>query len=969
MSIFKYASGAVLFLAMCQTAFAQQKRPMEHTDYAGWKNITPYGLTRDGSRVGYGITPQRGDGVFYFSRTDGTEKDSLQRATMAQFGASGGYIAAMVKAPFEVTRKMKIDKKKPDDMPKDTLVIKVFGQDSLRRYAPVVSYKKGRESDWLAFTWDKVKPAPVKDTSAKKDTLKSKEAVAAAVKNEQEPAQAVKTAEAVKDSVKKKPVEKKSDGKKLTIANPLTGRTLDYEHVVEYAVSDKSDVMAFVVTEKDSVETSRVYRFDPAVMDSAMQVFSAKGKAVKIALSEDGRNMAFMHSQDTAKVKIYDLYLLSGKDKQAVNMERIYGHLLTDSSTVVSEYFAPSFSRSGNRLYFGVGARPEKETKDTLLAEEKARFDLWSWTDDALQPQQLIEATREKTRSYRCVYTIGDKKAVRLADENIRTVSVGNFGDAATALGFDDSRYRLENSFGYSPCADVYLIDVRTGARTLMAEKTKNSPSLSPAGKYMYYFDSSDSSYYAMDVAKKHLVNMTSALDSIAFYNEDMDMPMDAYPYGWAGWSEGDKVFYVYDKYDIWALDPSGKADPVNVTATGRRDGISLRNVNLDADKRFFSIGDTLLLQAFDNKTKENGFYSLVLGNGSPASRITMDKKMYTTPVKAKKAQSYLFRKGDFNHFPELYFTENMDFAGGKCLTHANPQMDSILWGTAELVRWNALDGQQLEGILYKPENFDPSKKYPMIVYFYEKYSSDLYRFYTPAPSYSTVNFPYFVSNGYLVFVPDITYKAGYPGRCAENAIISGTLAMIDKGFVDPKAIGIQGQSWGGYQTAYLITQTDLFAAAGAGAPVSNMTSAYGGVRWESGRSRAPQYEIGQSRIGGTLWERPIQYIENSPLFYAPKVNTPLFIMHNDNDGAVPWYQGIEYFSALRRLGKPVWMINYNGDSHNLRPSSWGNRMDLSMRLGQFFGHYLKGEPMPQWMKDGIPAVKKGKTMGYYPAE
>ncbi|MBQ2421349.1 MAG: prolyl oligopeptidase family serine peptidase, partial [Flavobacteriales bacterium] len=216
------------------------------------------------------------------------------------------------------------------------------------------------------------------------------------------------------------------------------------------------------------------------------------------------------------------------------------------------------------------------------------------------------------------------------------------------------------------------------------------------------------------------------------------------------------------------------------------------------------------------------------------------------------------------------------------------------------------------------------------------------------------------------IFIPDIKYaKDGYPGRSAEKSIISGTLALIDEGYVNPKAIGIQGQSWGGYQVAYLVTRTNMFAAAGAGAPVSNMTSAYDGIRWESGRSRNIQYEKGQSRIGGTLWERPWHYVETSPLFFAPEVEPPLFIMHNDADGAVPWYQGIEYFVALRRLGKPVWMINYNGDSHNLRPASWGNRMDLSHRLEQFFDHFLKGKPAPQWIKEGIPAVKKGETYGY----
>jgi len=183
--------------------------------------------------------------------------------------------------------------------------------------------------------------------------------------------------------------------------------------------------------------------------------------------------------------------------------------------------------------------------------------------------------------------------------------------------------------------------------------------------------------------------------------------------------------------------------------------------------------------------------------------------------------------------------------------------------------------------------------------------------------------------------------------------------------FIDRKKIGIQGQSWGGYQTAWLITQTNMFAAAMAGAPVSNMTSAYGGIRWESGLSRMFQYENNQSRIGATLWDKPLQYIENSPLFYVPKIKTPLLIMHNDNDGAVPWYQGIELFTAMRRLNKPVWMLTYNNEEHNLKAESWANRMDLTIRMKQFFDHYLKDEPMPWWMQYGVPAIQKGKELGY----
>jgi dipeptidyl aminopeptidase/acylaminoacyl peptidase len=307
-----------------------------------------------------------------------------------------------------------------------------------------------------------------------------------------------------------------------------------------------------------------------------------------------------------------------------------------------------------------------------------------------------------------------------------------------------------------------------------------------------------------------------------------------------------------------------------------------------------------------------------------------------------------------------------MEFKHVKKLSDANPQQKKYKWPKVELVSWTSFTGETLKGLLYTPENLDKSKKYPMLVYFYERSSEGLYRHQRPAPSRSTINKAFYVSNDYIVFVPDITYKTGFPGQSAYNAIVSGTQYLTQQfSFIDKKHIGLQGQSWGGYQTAWLITHTDMFAAAMAGAPVSNMTSAYGGIRWGTGLSRMFQYEHTQSRIGGTLWEKPLLYIENSPLFHAPEINTPLLMMHNDNDGAVPWYQGIEMFVALRRLDKPVWMLNYNNEPHNLKGSSWANRVDLSTRMYQFFNHYLKGKPAPKWMEEGVPATEKGKTLGY----
>jgi dipeptidyl aminopeptidase/acylaminoacyl peptidase len=295
-------------------------------------------------------------------------------------------------------------------------------------------------------------------------------------------------------------------------------------------------------------------------------------------------------------------------------------------------------------------------------------------------------------------------------------------------------------------------------------------------------------------------------------------------------------------------------------------------------------------------------------------------------------------------------------------LTNVADQQKEYNWLTAELMHWKMFDGKMSEGILYKPENFDPTKKYPIIFYFYERNADGLYSYKQPSPSASTVNIPYFTSNGYLVFDPNIYYKTGEPGQSAYNSVVSAAKMLSKMPWVDSTRMAIQGQSWGGYQVAYLVTRTNIFRAAGAGAPVSNMTSAYGGIRWGTGINRQFQYEKTQSRIGATLWQRPDLYIKNSPLFAADKIKTPLLLMHNDADGAVPWYQGIEMFTAMKRLGKPVWLLQYNGEDHNLVERK--NRKDLSVRLSQFFDYWLKDAKPADWIKKGLPATQKGITWG-----
>jgi dipeptidyl aminopeptidase/acylaminoacyl peptidase len=488
---------------------------------------------------------------------------------------------------------------------------------------------------------------------------------------------------------------------------------------------------------------------------------------------------------------------------------------------------------------------------------------------------------------------------------------------------------------------------------------------MSPAGRYMAWFDLEKGHWFARDLSTGVVNNLTEGLP-VSFQRELHDSPSLASSAGAAGWTENDEQFLIYDRYDIWTVDPSGQKPATNVTqGLGRKNRTVYRYYTLDREEDFIDVSEPAVLSVFNEWTKASGYATADLSAGStPEHFIYEDMSVYGL-TKAKEADRIMLRKSTWEEYPEVYIADDWKAAStARKITDLGQQEDAYNWGTAELIEFeSAFDGETMQAILYKPENFDPSKKYPMIVYFYERSTNGLYRHFSPAPSASTINRPYFVSNDYLVLVPDIKYEIGYPGRSAMNHVVPATQAVVDMGFVDEDKMAIQGQSWGGYQVAYMVTKTNMYAAAGSGAPVSNMTSAYGGVRWGSGMSRMFQYEKTQSRLGATLWERPDLYIENSPIFSMPAIETPLFIMHNDADGAVPWYQGIEYYMSLRRLQKPAWMVVYNNEAHNLRQRK--NRKDLSIRMGQFFDHYLKGAPMPEWMANGLPATLKGRTLGY----
>lgn len=932
---------AVLVAGGASDVFGQ-KKPLDHDVYDDWKSIRGETLSDDGRWALFEIVPADGQGELRVRSVNSDVEHVFPRGKTARFTADSRFAVFLIAPERAAVEAAKEAKKKAHEMPKDSLGILDLSTGDVVKVEHVRSFRvPGEGSGWLAYLLDA--EAPGSGATEKKD-------------GEAEEVAAEEVSEALAERRKKK-----TEGTTLVLRDLRTGAERSFEHVVDYRFSENGALLAYTASSKDG-SADGVYAVALSKGD-VVAVMTGEGEYKQLAVDAKGGQVAFLSNRDdfAAEQAAFTLYHWRSGERSARAAAR-EGTAGIPAGWWVSEHGALTFSESGRRLYFGTAPRPEPEPDEDELppANERVVLDVWNWRDPYLQPMQLVQVERERKRTYTAVLHTGNRKVVQLATAEVPEVEPVTKRDPKVLVGTSNLPYRQLISWEMPRYSDIYLVDVEKGERVLVLEKSPGPVSLSPDERHLVWYDGGERAYLAMDVRNRRVRNLTEQVP-YPVHDELNDQPMPPPPYGAAGWTDAG-TFLVYDRYDIWELDPTGRRAPRNVTeGVGRAEGLRFRYAQLDPDAEVVATAEPILLHAFHRWTKAAGFYRDRVKGDAPPERLILEDRHFGRPRKAADADVVMLTRERFDEFPDLWVTD-LDFTDMRRLSDANPQQADYLWGTAELVEWRSADGTLLQGILYKPENFDPSKKYPMMVYFYERMSDGLHGYRTPVPGGSSISFSFYVSRGYLVFVPDIPYEIGYPGESALHAVVPGVLSLIEKGFVDEKAIGVQGHSWGGYQIAYMITRTDLFAAAEAGAPVSNMTSAYGGIRWTTGMSRMFQYERTQSRIGATLWEAPHRYIENSPIFWADKVRTPLLMMHNDQDGAVPWYQGIEYFVALRRLGKPVWLLNYNGEDHGLR--KYHNRKDWAVRMQQFFDHFLKGAPAPVWLAEGIPATRKGRTLG-----
>lgn len=902
-----------------------QKKPLDPSVYDSWKTVTSAILSDDGQWSIFVVAPQEGDAVLNIYDNKSSKTTTFERGSSPTLFANGTWVSFNIKKPLLLERKYEVEKTAKGKQQKDSTIIIRLSDMTTKTLVGINSFRTSPKGDLAAWFEEY---APVKP-DAKKQEEKSAEK-----NNEKTKAPAIK------------PVKTN----KLFIFDASTQLTTTIDSVASFQIAKNGKSILY-----DKIENNQRIVYSGLVtskgIDSNRLANIGLGKTRNFAISEDGKNLAFAATKDTTKTALYDLYF---GDAKAVNVVVA----ATDPKMPKNFNLAAggvSFLEDG-RLNFGI-KQIEKIYKDVKKTKaETFTFDLWSYHDTLLQTQQMGASKQSlENYSYRCLFNPKTKSWIRLTDINQSRISMPSEAASPYALLSDSYAYAWWSTIDSPTGTDYYLVDLKTGGKEKIFTRHLGRVMMSPNAKYLLNYDVEQQAWYSYNVATKQNVKIAADIPN-PLYNELQDTPTYPSPYGLSGWTEGDKRVLILDKFDVWSVDPTGVAPSVNITKTGRKTNKTFRLMSLDREEKFVNLKKPLLLSSFDILTRDQGVYSVDV-NSEPV-KLVESANVYSLKAKANKTDDILFTREAYTEVPDLW-KSTTTFKDSKKITDINPQMKDYLWGSSQLTSWTDFNGDKVEGLLLLPEGYSKDKTYPTIVYFYERYTENLNKFHMPQPSWSIIIPSYCTSNGYVVLIPDIKYETGYPGKSSYDAIVSGTMALIERGIANKEKIALQGQSWGGYATSYLVTQTNLYACAAPGAPVSNMTSAYGGIRWESGMARSFQYEHGQSRIGATPWERRDLYIDNSPLFFADRVNTPLFIRHDDADEAVPWYQGIEFYIALRRLGKPVWMINYNNEPHNLKNRY--ARKDFSERLYQFLDYYLKDTDMPRWMKEGIPYSQKNK--------
>lgn len=765
-------------------------------------------------------------------------------------------------------------------------------------------------------------------------------------------------------------------GTTLIIRDLATGTETTFGNVSEYAwqPSDNGRLLAITIS-ADGQAGNGIHLYNPAtsrlrVLHSTAADYSA------LVWRDDSSDLVALRSKISDKhdgpTQIAMAWLSLGQpNEQARTIDPTANAADAMSGRRFVTFRRPAWldggPDSGAMVMLGVSDWPAKPTPPAggppggrgAAANDKPDVDVWHWTDAIVMPAQKLRVATDQRRNLPAVWHLAANGVTIVGKSSDETVTP--IRGTSKALVNEFTPYLMDRSIGRG-ATDVLIADLKTGERTPLKSNVTGSASVSPTGKYLLYTEGGH--YWTMDLATKTSTNITrSARTSFVDTNSDSTAP-EKPMFGIAGWTKDDAAVVVNDEFDLWKITPDGR-QATRVTS-GAAEQVRHRYTRVDAAA--FSAGPTPVdlengyLTLFGTRSKRSGYakFSVAANGAAPTvSRLVWLDKSVTGLAKAENADVFIYTAQSVDDSPDL-FIAGADLASGKPTTGTNPFVSKYAWTKSELVEYTVerrgQPKQTLQGILHYPANYEPGKKYPMVVYLYEKLSDGLHRFQNPSER-DYYNGTSLTQTGYFFFQPDIVFTPREPGVSVVECVTAAVKKVVDTGMVDATKVGVMGHSWGGFDAMYLSTHSKIFAAAVSGAGISNLISNYGSHHFASGIAETDHIETGQQRMVVPLYEDLQAYIRNSAVFGISTMTTPMLLMTGDNDGTVYWHQSVEFYNIARRAKKNVVMLVYNGEDHGLRVKK--NQVDYHRRIRQWFDHYLKGAPAEKWITSGVTAIER----------
>jgi dipeptidyl aminopeptidase/acylaminoacyl peptidase len=901
--------------------------PLDYRAYDSWNAIVMPAFSDDGRYLAYVLKPEDGDPTLVVhDMTTGQDRREM-RATNPVFAGDGRFVVFTRTAPAAAVDAAMRAHKAPDQMPHNGAgVIDLHSAQPAAVTSEIERIVVPKDAgSVVAF---RAYPSPTPKPLESPNPLRVKEA-----------------------------------GGTLTITDLAGTARSEANDVTDVVISANDRFVAFAAQSRaGTTDGVRVY---DTMRGVTLDVASGEGRYRNLAISKDGSILAFLgdsasYASDAPHDARYVVDLRAPHPAAVKAADQGVGGL--SARDAPSANGNVTISDDGQRVFFGTAPAP---TPRPSSVPERMPVDLWSWNDNLLQSQQKHDAAQERKRTYLAVYDVASGRFAQLGTPQHRTVDWNQ--NPRVALAENDLPYLRAESWVGETYADLCSLALSGGPCTPLASHT-SAASLSPDGRFAVYWDQSRRHWVCADTASGNRVVLAPHAP-VRFDLENDDRPQVPQPYGMGGWISNDRGVFIYDRYDVWLADPrTGNA--VDFTrGAGRATRTVFSPVQPDPRAHSFDPAKPVLLSLVDERSWASGYARVPATGGTPLALLRRNAIVFgdrdevngtlhdltLAPVAARKAPQYAYTIETYRD--NNLWTSDDSFAHPVKVSDANPQQAQYRWGTDRLISYRLADGTPMRAVMLVPDGLARNRSAPMLTFFYEVWTPQFHRYYRPGPGTSP-SLSRYVSNGYVVLLPDVRYRTGHPGKSALECILPAVDAAIATGYVDPTRIGIAGHSWAAYQINYMLTKTRRFRAAEAGAAVDDMFSAYSGIRLESGIVREFQYERQQSRIGATPWDRPDLYLENSGLFGIKNVTTPYLTIHNDQDGAVPQFQGIEFVTAMRRLGKVAYLFSYDGELHGLH---WREQQkNWTIRLDQWFDYWLKDAPRPAWF-DGIDYLHRGE--------